>query len=160
MKQKPTIHRTRLLSVAAATIALAVTLPAPAQTPLPGAFLYQGQLSDAGLPAAGSHEFEFALYGAETGGTPLATVNKAGIPVTGGVFHADLDFGAAAFNGQARWLEIRVRRTDGGPGLTTLSPRQALLPAPHALFAARAGSVPDGSITQNKKSMGKTCRNE
>jgi hypothetical protein len=44
-------------------------LKALAQTPLPTAFFYQGKLNDAGQPAAGLHEFEFALYSAAAGGT-------------------------------------------------------------------------------------------
>src|SRR5207244_3413240 len=44
-----------------------------------------------------------------------------------------IDFGAAAFNGDARWLEIAVRSPAGGGTFTTLSPRQPLTGAPYAL---------------------------
>jgi len=33
-----------------------------------------------------------------------------------------LDFGAGAFDGSARWLEIGVRASGSGGGFTTLSP--------------------------------------
>ena len=49
------------------------------------------------------------------------------------MFTATLDFGAGAFGGGARWLEIRVRPGASGGAYTTLSPRQALAPAPIAL---------------------------
>ena len=151
---KTSCHPLILKLARVALVLSAAPLAVLAQTPLPTAFLYQGKLNDAGQPAAGLHEFEFALFGAEAGGTALGTLNKADIAVTGGIFHIDLDFGAGAFAGQARWLEIRVRRSDSSFPLTTLTPRQPLLPAPHAMFAARAGTVPDGSITQSKIATG------
>ena len=51
----------------------------------------------------------------------------------------DLDFGAGAFNGSARWLEINV---DGD----TLTPRVQVLPSPYALFVAVAATVTNGAI--------------
>lgn len=128
-------------------------LSLPAQTPLPSAFFYQGRLVERGQPANGFYEFQLHLHAAATGGTALGTVVKEDVRVTDGVFHLDLDFGAAAFNGEARWLEIEVRQSNG-PDFTLLAPRQPLLAAPHALFAAKAGTVPDGSITQNKIAAG------
>jgi hypothetical protein len=53
----------------------------------------------------------------------LVTVDK-------GYFTVTLDFGAHAFNGEARFLAIAV---DCGGGFTALSPRVALTPAPYAL---------------------------
>jgi hypothetical protein len=153
--------RHTILTLTRISLLLGITpLVALAQTPLPTAFLYQGKLNDAGLPATGLHEFEFALFDAQAGGVALNTLAKANIAVTGGVFHVDLDFGAGAFAGQARWLEIRVRRSDSTLPLTTLTPRQPLLPAPHALYAARAGTattVADGSITQAKIAAGQVA---
>ena len=51
--------------------------------------------------------------------------------VSGGLFTvSSLDFGDGAFNGQARWLGIRV---DCGGGYADLG-REALTPAPYALY--------------------------
>jgi hypothetical protein len=67
-----------------------------------------------------------------TGGTLLGTEAENGVQVSNGYFSVELDFGANAFTGDARWLEIAV---NCGSGSTTLSPRQALTPAPYALYA-------------------------
>ena len=52
--------------------------------------------------------------------------------VTNGLFTVTLDFGTAAFQGDARWLQIAVRPTGGG-SYTTLAPRQALTATPYAM---------------------------
>ena len=49
--------------------------------------------------------------------------------VADGLFTVALDFGAGAFNGDARWLEVAVYKT--GTGWVVLSPRQPLLAAPY-----------------------------
>lgn len=96
-------------------------------------FTYQGRLMFAGQPAVGQYDFEFTLFDAATGGTvigsPVAIGNQT---VDQGLFTVTLDFGAGAFQGQARWLEIAVRQAGSSP-YTTLAPRQALTAAPYAL---------------------------
>lgn len=69
-------------------------------------------------------------------------MNFNGFPVSNGLFAVTLDFGASPFNGDARWLQIYVR-TNGGltAPYTPLSPRQALTPAPYALYAPNAGTA-------------------
>jgi hypothetical protein len=52
--------------------------------------------------------------------------------VTNGLFTAQIDFGADAFQGDARWLQIGVKCA-GDASYVTLSPRQPLAPAPYAL---------------------------
>jgi hypothetical protein len=101
------------------------------------AFTYQGRLADAGVPASGSFDFRFALFDAATGGSAVgATASIPAVAVTGGLFTAALDFGPAAFAGQARWLQVEVRPAGGG-AYTALTPRQELTPAPHAGFSSR-----------------------
>ena len=117
-------------------------LSAPALTaaPLGTAFTYQGKLADGGQPANGLYDFQFALHDAVTGGNFLANTDLDEVAVTNGLFTVQLDFGAAAFTGAARWLGITVgASTNGVP--VTLVPRQPLTPAPYALFAATASSA-------------------
>jgi len=46
-----------------------------------------------------------------------------------------LDFGAAAFSGDARWLQVAVRSPAGTGSFTTLTPRQPLTGTPHSTFS-------------------------
>jgi hypothetical protein len=68
------------------------------------------------------------------------------VPVANGLFSVTLDFGSTAFNGETRFLEIRVRSSGSGDPFVTLSPRQQLFPTPYALHAATAGTVANGAI--------------
>lgn len=119
--------------LAAFVLMLAVPLVAHAQTPLGTAFTYQGKLDSNGAALNGVADFSFRLFDAALGGNQLGVVNLNGVPITDGLFTVSLDFGAAPFAGAARWLEIAVRET--GLNYTTLTPRQALTPAPFALYA-------------------------
>ncbi len=113
------------------------------------AFTYQGQLDDSGTSTDGSYDMEFKVYdalsvGAQVGGT----VTSLAVPVDGGLFAVELDFGSSVFTGADRWLEIGVQ-TNGGGGFTTLSPRAKFTSAPYAVKASTAqvaDSVPNSSI--------------
>jgi hypothetical protein len=64
------------------------------------AFTYHGQLTDAAQPANGNFDLQFALFGAASGGTQIgSTQTVAAVPVSGGVFTVQLDFGVSAFPG-------------------------------------------------------------
>ncbi|MBC7225944.1 MAG: hypothetical protein H5T61_01745 [Thermoflexales bacterium] len=103
------------------------------------AFTYQGYLKKGGTPYSGTCEFQFSLWDAAgtgsppTGGNQIGTPQtKTGVQVTNGLFTIpDLDFGAGAFNGDARWLQITIKCA--GDSGYVLSPRQPLTPAPYAL---------------------------
>src|ERR1035437_10032796 len=107
------------------------------------AFTYQGQLRDGGTNAYGAYTMIFKLYDAATNG------NQIGVGITNspnlfnGLFSVNLDFGAGAFNGNARWLDITVTN---GPTTQTLWPRVQVLPSPYAQFAAVAATVTNGAI--------------
>lgn len=120
--------------------------------PLGTAFTYQGRLTDSGGPATGLYDFQFALCDAATGGSALGTKTVAAAPVTNGLYTVALDFGANAFDGNARWLALSVR-TNGGIIWTTLTPRLALTPTPYAIRATTAGGVsgviPDSQLSAN-----------
>ncbi|HVP09684.1 MAG TPA: tail fiber domain-containing protein [Phycisphaerae bacterium] len=130
---------------AVVTLGLIVTAPAAAQGPIGTTFAYQGQLKQGGLPATATADFQFVLWDALAGGNQIgAMIPVSGKSVVNGLFTVTLDFGAGTFAGNARWLEIAVRSPAGAGGYTTLTPRQELTPAPNALYAVSAGSVPSG----------------
>src|SRR5207248_10026477 len=79
-----------------------------------------------------------------TGGTQIGTTVELSFgKLPGGRFAAKLDFGRAAFNGEARWLEISVRTPAGSdphPGTYhTLTPRQLRAATPYALSSLNGG---------------------
>jgi hypothetical protein len=116
--------------------------PAGADAPAGSSFTYQGQLKNADGPVTASCDFQFSLWDALTGGaqagTTLAQIN---VTVSEGLFTAQLDFGANAFNGSARWLEIAVRCPAGSGIYNTLTPRQPLTPAPYALYSLSSANA-------------------
>ena len=115
-------------------VSLLWTLAPPAQAQVGSAVTYQGRLTDAGTPVDDTADFEFRLFDAESGGNLVGTATMPAVPVADGLFTVDLDFGAGAFQGDARWLEIAVQLPGGG-GWTTLAPRQPIRAAPYALYA-------------------------
>ena len=105
------------------------------------AFIYQGRLTDGGAAANGAYDFRFILYDAAVGGAQIGSiVSKDDVVVSAGLFTATLDFGGV-FNGTALFLDIAVRPGASSGLYTTLSPRQALTPAPYAHYATTAGSA-------------------
>lgn len=108
-----------------------------AQAAVGTAFTYQGRLNDTGGPVNGTCDFRFGLYSAASGGTPLGTDTANDVEVRDGYFSVVLndrgEFGASAFNGEARWLGISVNC--GSRNYTDLSPRQLLTSTPYALFS-------------------------
>ena len=110
--------------------------------PLTSSFTFQGQLQQTGTPINVPYDFEFRLYSDAAGttlvpGTP--TVTKNDLAVTNGLFTADLDFGAGAFNGDARWLKVSVREGTSSGVYADLTPLQALTAAPYALYSQKTG---------------------
>jgi hypothetical protein len=129
-------------SVIAALIggALLGGLPQPtrAQTTV---FTYQGQLTDAGAPANGDYDLQFALFDAATAGTQIgATLTRPNVAASNGVFTVQLDFGVNAFPGADRFLQIGVRPA-GGSSFTTLAPRQQIGSSPYAVRTLSAATA-------------------
>src|ERR1035441_761371 len=102
------------------------------------AFTYQGQLQDGGTNANGIYTMIFKLYDSSTGGNQFGGAVTTSPTLANGLFTVNLDFGASAFIGFARWLDITI--TNGGM-TQTLSPRVQVLPAPYAQFATAAGTI-------------------
>ena len=116
------------------------------------AFTYQGQLYDADSPAAGTYDFQFSLY--VSNALPTGdTISKDDIDVIDGYFTVQLDFGSNVFNGRALWLQVAVRPGDSANpnDYATLSPRQEITPAPHAIYAKTAESI-EGEVSWSQVS--------
>ncbi|MDB6029142.1 MAG: hypothetical protein JWM68_5365 [Verrucomicrobiales bacterium] len=107
-------------------------------------FSYQGRLTENGVAPNGNYDLRFTVYDALTGGNAFGVVTNSSSTVSNGLVVASLDFGANAFNGSARWLEIDVRTNGGGGGFSTLAPRQAILASPYAIRALSATTVSNG----------------
>src|SRR4051794_38344321 len=124
----------KCLSRRAFALSLVCAAAAQAQTPLTTAFTYQGQLKLSGGGVNATAGFQFSLFTALTAGTQGgSTISVNSVTGTGGLFAAQLDFCAAAFNGDMRFLQIAVRSPAGAGTFTTLSPRQSLTATPYAL---------------------------
>jgi hypothetical protein len=108
----------------------------PAQTT---AFNFQGRLNNGANPANGDFELQFKLFDTLAGGAQIGgTIDKPIVTVTNGVFSTQLDFGANAFGGAARFVEIGVRPSGSGDPHVVLTPRQQVLSAPYSIQAKNA----------------------
>lgn len=104
-------------------------------------FTYQGHLIDAGTAANGNYDFQFALWDSLTNGNQVgSTQSLNAVSVNNGVFTVSLDFGANAFPGANRFLEIRTRRT-GIATFTILDPRQQVTATPYSVRSVNASSA-------------------
>lgn len=140
---------------AAGLAAMAWLTTAVAMHAVPTAFTYQGRLSDGGAAATGVYDLEFTLHGVPTGGAPIRPpVVLDDVPVTGGLFTVQIDFGPGAFDGTTRWLGMGVRHGASTGGFVPLATRQELNSVPASQFALTAGTVVDGSITAGKIAVG------
>ena len=111
--------------------------------PVSTAFTYQGVIEATGRALQGAHDFEFRLFDAVLQGNAVgAPVGRTGVVLENGLLVTTLDFGAAAFAGEARWLEIAVRPSGEEASFVTLRPRHALLAAPYALYALTPAGPP------------------
>ncbi|HYF15877.1 MAG TPA: hypothetical protein VD971_12480 [Phycisphaerales bacterium] len=143
--------------LAAISCTALLTAPASAQ-PVTTAFTYQGQLASAGVPAEGPHDLRFRLYTA--GGAQIGpTLCADDVAVAAGQFAALLDFGASAFDGQQRFVEVDVRADAGldctdATGYTTLTPRQPITATPHASYAINAAAADTALSATNATQLG------
>ncbi len=144
--------KTKLIRFACLLTALLVLVTvADAQTT---AFTYLGRLAENGVPANGSNDFTFTLYDDATVGATVGMSNVVNdLAVANGLFTATLDYGASAFDGSARWLEIAVRPGVSVGAYTNLAPRQPINATPYAIYAAGAsaagisGTLPAASLS-------------
>ena len=104
-------------------------------------FTYQGKLTDNSAPINALYDFILTLWDAPTNGNQIGSPqNIQSVAVVDGIFTVNLDFGAGAFNGSSRFLEISVK-PNGNPGSPTLlSPRQQVLSTPYAIKSLGSSS--------------------
>lgn len=115
--------------------------PVVALAPVGTGFTYQGRLVKDGRPVSATCSFQFTLYDAATGGSSVAgLVTVPGVPVSDGYFTAQVDFGAGAFAGDARWLGVAVN-CPGDGSFVALSGRVELTAAPYAFYALSSGAL-------------------
>lgn len=120
------------------------------------ALKYQGKLNDGGSAANGNYLMQFKLYDSPAGGSQTgSTLTDVAVTVVDGIFAAQLDFGAAAFGGANRYLEIAVRR-NSGESYTTLSPREQITSSPFSVRTLSA-SVADFATTAGTASSANTA---
>ena len=91
-------------------------------------FSYHGSLQDSGKPAEGSFDIELTLYSAPSGGSviggPLIMHN---VPVHGGSFSTEADFGPLAKSFSQAYVEVKVR-TAGQGEFASLDTRAQVTP--------------------------------
>ena len=104
-------------------------------------FTFPNTLPSEITPVTGTFEMEFKLFDAVTGGTQVgATITVAEVAVNNRAFTVQLDFGAAAFPGADRFVEIGVRRWSDEP-FTTIPTRAQILSEPYAMRALSAATA-------------------
>ncbi|HEY6120986.1 MAG TPA: hypothetical protein VIV66_13575, partial [Pyrinomonadaceae bacterium] len=118
-------------------------------------FNYQGRLQDTGTPANGTYDFQFRLFDALVGGNQVGTtLIRDDVGVTSGIFSVSLDFGAAAFPGGDRFLEISVRPGVSTGPFTILSPLELISSTPYALHSSSASSADAAATATNATQLG------
>jgi hypothetical protein len=122
--------RSKGLRHLAPALGLVLLLAVARAIAIPSVFTYQGSLIQAGQPASGVYDFQFALQ--DQAGTALGSLSFDNVAVAGGAFAVELDFGAAAFNGDERFLAISVREGASTAAYVALTPRTRITPAPYA----------------------------
>jgi hypothetical protein len=123
-------------SVRAVAIAVAIAWAATPTLGIGSAFTYQGQLQQGPNAVNGTCDLQFLLFNDASAGMQLgSSIEHDGVTFTNGLFTIQLDFGAAAFDGGDRFLQIAVRCPAGSGDFNSLTPRQPITTAPYALLS-------------------------
>ncbi len=128
---------------------LAGLLLAPAAAALAGdigtTFTLQAQLKQAGQPVNQPADVRASLFDAASGGNQVgSTIQLDNVNVVDGVVAADLDFGAMAFFGESRFIELEIRvphDPNNTAPFTLLNGRLPVRPTPEAIHAQVASSL-------------------
>src|SRR5260370_1090882 len=148
--KKPQANSLLYSTVGLLTLLMALVMPiaVSAQTT---SFTYQGRLTDSGTPANTNYDLQFTVWDALSGGTQQpqpspVTVARSAVAVANGIFTVQLDFGANAFPGADRFLEISARLTGTG-SFTTLAPPQPITSTPYAIRSLNASSADNVTVS-------------
>ncbi len=126
------LQRASLVMLAALFLSSAIN----AQTTL---FQFQAKLPDSAMPATGIYEMEFRLFGTPVGGTQIGVTNLiSNVNVENRNFTVWLDFGAAAFPGSDRFVEISYRRNTFLDSFKLAGARWQIVSVPYAIRALNA----------------------
>ena len=110
----------------------------------PTSLTYTGQLLTSLSPptaANGSYDMQFKLFTAATGGSQAGpTVSVASVPVVGGVYYVQLNFGTV-FSGTTYWLEASYRPVGTSGAYTAVTPRPIAPNSAFADYATLSGST-------------------
>jgi hypothetical protein len=123
-------------------------------------FSYQGRITDGGTAANGIYDMQFKLFdssGAGSGNQIGSTVTNSAVMVTNGVFTVPLDYGAAAFSGADRYLEIGLRLAGSPNPYTVLAPRQQVISTPYAI---RSATTTQADTATNAQQLGGVAANQ
>jgi hypothetical protein len=127
---------TLVLTLSMMLMGHATTQTAAAQAVVSKRFTYQGYLERSGTPYTGTATVNFALCTQATGLNTRDVATYTNVQFTNGQFTVLVDFGetdllnAPIYDGRELYLEVSV---DTGSGVTRLTPRQLVQPAPYAL---------------------------
>ncbi|MBS1791694.1 MAG: hypothetical protein JST85_28550 [Acidobacteria bacterium] len=120
-------------------ISMLILLVVGSATAQTTSFTYQGYLTDGSNPATGVYDLQFRLLDALGGGNQVgSTLVRDDVAVNNGIFSVTLDFGATAFPGANRWLEIGVRPGASTGTFSLLNPRQPITSTPYSIQSLNA----------------------
>ncbi len=110
-------------------------------TPVDYTFTYQGQLRNAGALVNGPVDLRITLWDSDVAGGQVGPINNyQAVPITDGRFALGLNFGATAFDGSNRWVQLEFRSPAGSGQYLTLNPRDKIMATPYAMFALNGGN--------------------
>jgi hypothetical protein len=119
-------------------------------------FAYHGSLQDGGKPAEGAYDLELTLYSAASGGRAIGgPLLLYRVPVSGGSFSTQADFGPLSDTAGTAWLGVKLRPAGNGEfaALAARAPVTADATAsvcPGAwTTSGNAGTLPGTGLGQN-----------
>jgi hypothetical protein len=128
-------------------LCIAFSLSQDAASAQTSSFTYQGKVFDSGIAANGNYDFQFKLFDLLNAGTQQGTtITLPSVVVTNGIFTVQLDFGAAAFSGANRFLEISLKSAGSPSPYTVLAPRQPISSTPYAIKSLNAATADGLSV--------------